>query len=414
MNANPRLHHLTVDSKFGQSNQASRFLLLYALAAAGGSAAYVPFLTILLPMQVSELAGREDIEWLAYLTFAGAIAASLGNIFFGWLSDITGHRRSWIFAGFAGSSALLVCFAWTEDLYALILLIIAWQLALNMMLAPLMAWAGDTVPHQQKGYLGGLLAFAPAFGAFSAMVVTVPGLAGAEDRLWIVVAMVGASILPVLLIGNPVKMPELHPQNGAGEGGNSGVNGLDPTVIRMWLARLLIQIAEAALFAYLYFWFQSVDPSMDDARTAQVLTVALVLAIPVTLVVGRWSDRREQPILPLPISAAIAGLGLLAMALSGSLLLAIAGYLLCKLSLSVFLSLHAGQTLRILPRSNRRGHDLGLFNLTNTVPSLVMPWLVFVLVPIAGFPALMVLLAVLSFAACALLIGVRPAGGSNV
>ena len=47
----------------------------------------------------------------------------------------------------------------------------------------------------------------------------------------------------------------------------------------------------------------------------------------------------------------------------------------------------------ILPRPDRRGRDLGLFNLANTVPSLVMPWLAMALVPMFGFPALFLLLA---------------------
>ena len=76
--------------------QSYRFLLLYALAAAGGAIAYVPFLTILFPMRLRVLAGAEDVQWLAYATFAGAIAASIGNIMFGWLSDITVHRRAWV------------------------------------------------------------------------------------------------------------------------------------------------------------------------------------------------------------------------------------------------------------------------------------------------------------------------------
>lgn len=36
-----------------------RFVLLYALAWAGGTIAYTPLLTILLPVRVAELAGRQ-------------------------------------------------------------------------------------------------------------------------------------------------------------------------------------------------------------------------------------------------------------------------------------------------------------------------------------------------------------------
>lgn len=76
--------------------QSHRFLWLYALAVAGGAVSYVPFLTLLLPVRVTDLAGSETITYLAYIAFAGAIAASIANIAFGWASDRTGTRVPWI------------------------------------------------------------------------------------------------------------------------------------------------------------------------------------------------------------------------------------------------------------------------------------------------------------------------------
>ena len=90
--------------------QSRRFLWLYALASAGGSIAYVPFLTILLPMRVTAMAGTDDVAWLAYATFFGAIAASLSGIAFGWASDATRRRVPWIAGGLLLSSLLLGSF----------------------------------------------------------------------------------------------------------------------------------------------------------------------------------------------------------------------------------------------------------------------------------------------------------------
>ena len=87
------------------------------------------------------------------------------------------------------------------------------------------------------------------------------------------------------------------------------------------------------------------------------------------------------------------------MALAPDKLGAMLAYGLFGLSSAMFLALHSAQTLRILPQPDRRARDLGLFNLANTAPSLVMPWLTMALVPWAGFPALFGLLAVLSLAA---------------
>lgn len=377
---------------------ATRFVLLYALAWAGGVIGYTPLLTILLPVQVDGLAGRAaGVDWLAWIALAGALAASLGGILFGWLSDITGNRRGWIGAGLVLSSLLLVAVGRMESLAALIGTIVAWQLALNMMLGPLSAWAGDMVPDRAKGLLGGMMAFAPALGALSGIVVTQPGLGTETVRLELVAAMVIACVLPVLLVRPPLPV--------------EADQGMAPAplpvrqarALRMWLARLCVQVAEATLFAYLFFWLTGLDGSVTDHHTARLFGAIMVLSAPLALLAGRWSDRRDRPIAPLRACAGISALGLLAMALAPGLHAAMLAYGLFGVTSAVFLALHSAQTLRILPRTDRRGRDLGLFNLANTVPSLVMPWLAMVLVPLSGFPGLFVLLAVLAAAAALLL-----------
>ena len=85
------------------------------------------------------------------------------------------------------------------------------------------------------------------------------------------------------------------------------------------------------------------------------------------------------------------------------------GYGLFGFASSIFLALHSAQTLRVLPRPQHRGRDLGFFNLTNTVPSLVMPGLTLAMVPLFGFSGLFALLALLAALAALLLATVaRP------
>ena len=376
------------------SPQSTRFLLLYALAWAGGSIAYVPFLSILLPVRVSVLAGPgAEVAWLAYIAFAGAIAASIGNIGFGYLSDITRNRRAWIASGLILSCGLLFAMRWASDLPLLIGLIVGWQLALNMMLAPLAAWAGDCVPNRQKGLLGGLMAFAPALGALSGALVTLPDFASTDSRLVLVGSIVAACILPVLVFGTPARIaePETPVRSASGETERDLRPVERSAVLRMWFARLAVQLPEAALFSYLYFWFRSIDPAVGDNRTAQVFSAVLFVAAPIALIAGRWSDRKDRPLVPLVVCAAISAAGLIGMAVAETLPAAIGAYAIFGIAVSIFLAHHSAQTLRVLPRPDRRGRDLGLFNLTNTMPSLIMPWFTLALVPSFGFSGLFLL-----------------------
>lgn len=385
-----------------RQGQAPRFLYLYALAVAGGAIAYVPFLTIVLPLHVARFGAQQVLGVLAYAAFAGAIAASLANIGFGWLSDRSGTRPPWIAAGLVLSCLLLNAMPLARNPAELTALIVAWQVSLNMMLAPLSAWGGDCVPDSQKGTLGGLLALAPALGAMSGALVTLPGIEGTALRLAMIAALVLAMVAPVLLAGPPRPMPQLMAPLAAWHGQTDQAADAHP-VIRMWLARLLVQIAEASLFAFLLLWFRSLDRQFHEGEMARIFTAVLAVAAIAALVVGRWSDRTRRPLAPLVAAAAMAGAGLVIMALAADRAGAIGGYVVFGVASSVFLSLHSSQTLRVLPAPQHRGRDLGLFNLTNTVPSLIMPWLTLALVPHYGFDALFLLLATLAGLACVLL-----------
>lgn len=386
-----------------QPRQPLRFLVLYALAWAGGSIAYVPFLTILLPVRIAALVpGEQAIVWLSAIAFCGAISASLGHILFGWLSDVTGMRRPWAALGLALSCVLLLIMPWAHSLRDILVIVVFWQLGLNMMLAPLAAWGADCVPDGQKGLLGGLLAFAPGLGALTGALVTIPGFASADGRLTLVALVVAAAVLPALLLGSRA-VARAVPAQDVPEPAQQHTR--KSAALRMWAARLLVQVAEAALFSFLYLWLRSIDPTVQDHLAARVFSMVLVLSAPAALLAGRWADQREHPFLPLVVCTLIAPIGLVGMALAQSVAIGIASYAVFGFSTSIFLALHSAQTLRTLPDSNRRGRDLGLFNLTNTMPSLVMPWFTLALVPWFGFSGLFLLFAALALLAALLLRG---------
>lgn len=382
-----------ISDQTGEERQPLWFLIALALAAAGGAVAYVPFLTVLLPLKVNELAAATNIEALSYITFAGAIFASLANIGFGWVSDRWGGRRSWIALGLMLSCLLLVAMGEARSIGGLIVLVIAWQLALNMMLAPLAAWAGDCVPDTQKGLLGGLFALAPALGALAGTLVTFPGLVEGTRRLWLVSGLVALLVSPALFLGSGRQMEKLMRPVEGPVPTELGSFKSRPAIIRMWSARLLVQIAEAALFAFLLFWLRSLSPQIGENSVANLFSAVLCVAVPIALFAGKWSDTARRPMLPLAICAGLSALGLLVMSLAQDVQTAIAGYAFFGLASMTFLSLHNGQTLRVLPKPQNRGRDMGLFNLTNTVPSLIIPWMTLAMVPTFGFSGLFLALA---------------------
>ncbi len=382
--------------------QPGWFLALFALAAAGGAVAFVPLLTVLLPQRIADLQGSEDVAALAQVTFLGAMMASLANIAVGALSDRSRTRRPWIVAGLIFSNFWLLQIGNASSISEIVLLVMLWQVALNLMLAPLMAWAGDCFPDAQKGMLGGALALAPALGAVAGSLVTYVGLVDPGARLWVVAGLVSALVLPAVVFGGGRVRAELIAPAFIERTARPRCGGV---VARMWTARLLVQVAEGGMFAFLLYWLRSIAPGFPENAAANVFSIVLISAVPLSLWLGRWIDAHARPVRPLAGSAVLCAGGMLIMATAQTLVQAITGYVLFGLSAAIFLSLHASHTLRVLPAPQHRGRDLGLFNLTNTVPGMVMPWLTVLLVPQFGYGALFVLFAGLSLASAGLLAG---------
>ncbi len=382
--------------------QPGWFLALFALAAAGGAVAYVPLLTVLLPQRIAELQGGEDVAALAQVTFLGAVMASIANIAVGWLSDRSRVRRPWILAGLVASNALLLAVGEARSVAEIVVLVMVWQIALNLMLSPLMAWAGDCFPDEQKGVLGGALALSPALGALAGSLVTYAGLVPPGARLALVAVLVSALVLPAVVMGRGrVRAALVAPVTAT----PAPRRLRERIVARMWAARLLVQVAEGGMFAFLLYWLRSIAPGYPENGAANIFSLVLVGAVPLSLWLGRWSDRHARPLAPLIGAALLCACGMLVMAAAASLTAAIAGYVIFGLAAAVFLALHSGQTLRVLPAPQHRARDLGFFNLTNTVPGMVMPWLTVLLVPQFGYDALFVLFAALAMLSAALLTG---------
>jgi hypothetical protein len=57
----------------------------------------------------------------------------------------------------------------------------------------------------------------------------------------------------------------------------------------------LVQIAEAALFAFLLLWFRSIDPSFAENMVARIFAAVLGGAVLLALWFGDWSDRHKSP-----------------------------------------------------------------------------------------------------------------------
>ncbi|WP_206241330.1 MFS transporter [Novosphingobium terrae] len=354
-----------------------RFLLAFALAYAGGVLSYMPLLGFLLPERIEAMAHQGRIEALSTVLVAGAVVASLSNIVAGMLSDravAAGRsRRGWIGIGLAGT-ALAYGWVWAAHGAAeLLLAVCAVQAAINFVLAPLLAMLADEVPDAQKGLASGLTTVAqPLSMGLSAALVALELHSEALAYLALTLLITGM-VLP--LLATQARLLPTAPATG------QMLQQPLQQQIWLWIARFLPQTAMNVLSYYLIYYFEEVSHGLPASALVQQVSIlsaiATTLAVPLSVFAGHWARQQSRRRLLAQIAVLAAAAGLLVMRLGydwhwgwqGAAL----GYGLFAVGTHVFLAMHAALLVQALPSPRHRGRDMGLQNLSNTVPSLVGP-----------------------------------------
>lgn len=385
------------DRRFSVRRAARSPLLIPVLGAlgyAGCVVAYLPLLTLFLPLRIEQLAGEARFGVLATAMIAGAAIASVSGIAFGWLSDRSlergGGRRRWIAAGLVATVASYWGIVAAPTPETLILAVMVFQVAVNLALAPLVALLAEESLDQHKGLMSGLLAGAQPLGAAIGAVLAQWTGSALGLRMALIAIVVVACLLPLLATAARPAVSVEAPRAAAASS----------DLVIASLSRLLVQIAGNVLFAYLFFFMEQFAPPSAHGdvlpRVGALIFFANVVPLPIAVVLGRWSDRigLRKPFL---IGAIVLdAVGLAMMACASDWRLAAFGFCLYSIGWIVFLTLQLGFVMQLLPNPRRRGRDLGLINLANTAPVLIGPALAWWLATPRDFSTLFLTLAVVS------------------
>ncbi|MBO9711564.1 MFS transporter [Sphingomonas sp.] len=386
--------------------RVTRLLLANGFANAGGVIAFLPLLSLLLPVKIEAMAGDARLDVLTAAVIVGAIAASGSNILFGWLSDVAlarGHgRRTWLGAGLAATALSYAGVAAATTPAAIVAAIACFQVAVNALLAPMFAIMADEIPDAHKRTAGGLLAIGHPLGA--AMSTVLVGLSVAEEgRLAVIAGVVALFVVPLLFVRGA--MAEPAPESSAQR------QLLRGDLVIAWTSRLLVQAASAMLSYYLVYYFESIAPGTAPHVVAQrvgtILTISLFIPLPIAILLGRWSDRARRGKPFLLGSALVAAAGLVAMALARDWVGGAAAFALYSIGAQVFLSIQIGFAMQLLPDARHRGRDLGLMNLTNTLPQFLGPGMAWLLATPHDFDGALLALAGFTGVGAVMILAVR-------
>ncbi len=364
-----------------------RFGWLYATANLGAFVCFIPLIGLLLPQKAMLLSPAGNIALLSWILLGGAVVASVANIVAGWISDRTLQRHAsrlpMIGIGLAATVASLAALAAAQTPGGLFAAYLLFQLCFNLLFAPFNALTTDHIPDAMKGRMFGLLSLALPLSQLAIVAIVALGIEAGPAAFALVAAIAVTTILPLLLFGRTAAGPPLPVSSEAVDRPPAAPPWVLPTgdFARAWTGRLLIQCAAVAASSYLLVHLVAVagrDSLGASAETwlGRLSVIALLAGLAVGVTIGRWSDRiaRRRPFLW--ASALLVSIGCALLAIAGNWWVLVAGYALFATGLTGFLTIDGAVIAQIVGRSGQRAARLGIMNLTNTLPALLIPGLV--------------------------------------
>jgi MFS family permease len=388
--------------------------LLLSLANLVVWLAIFPTYQILLPAQIGVFDSSNKVNVLALISFAGGVAAILGNLLAGALSDLTtsrfGRRRPWVLAGAAGSVIALTLLANAPGVLVLGIALVLFQFFINVDIASLAALVPDQVPVRQRAIASAFVGLALPLGTLIGLTLVAQVTKSAQASYYTLAAILLLVLAVFVLIVRDTPLPKqalpafslktflksywLNPRR-------------YPDFGYTWIARACVIFGYYTAIAYLFYFLQDViryDRLFPGQTVAQgvatfqgLATLVLIIA---TISSGIVSDRlQRRKVFVIGASGMMAvALAILAFASSWPAVLVAAALL--GIGFGVFLSGDLALQTQVLPNNRDRGKDLGLLNTANLLPQLVVP-----IVASVVLSALHTYTALFLVAACAVSLG---------
>ena len=317
---------------------------------------------------------------MSVLLLIGAVVASLANVLGGAVGDLwlkrTGSRRGLIAIGLAGVIASYAGFAVAGSVAALLLALVTFQVAFNLLYAPLGALLADFIDDADKGFTAGLSGMALPLATFSIPLFAMTMRAGYPFAFATLGLVVVLTITPLLVFWPRLPMVRRIATLTAS---SKTPRTVWPDFIWAWNGRLLIQCGGATMVGYLYFFLRYLvmprGASVDTiAAYLSVLAITAALAgLGTGIVAGRLSDKFRMRRASLVAGSVVVAAGLATLALGPPFPVVVVAYAAFSAGLAGFLAIDSALVAQLLSGHPKRGLALGVMNLSNTLPAIGIP-----------------------------------------
>ncbi|HET9419705.1 MAG TPA: MFS transporter [Nocardioides sp.] len=360
------------------------FVTLYALSFMSTCLVLIAPLLVTLSLKVNSLVGIDSAPHsLSLVTGVGALAAMVGNPFFGRLSDRTssrlGMRRPWMVIGLLGGTlgVLVVAVAPTIPV-----VLVGWCLAqvfFNALLAAHVAVLPDQVPTAQRGTVSGVLGVCLPIASVSGTYV-VQLFTGNQVAMFLAPCAIGGVfilVFAVTLKDRRLAREDRPPWSWRELVGSFYVDPRRaPDFGWAFASRFLFVLAYAFLITYqAYYLLEKIGTAEDDVPQQIFLGTLVQSAVVVTasLVGGRLSDRSGRRKAFVLLASTIYGLALFFVAVASGFDGFLVGMAISGLGFGMYIAVDLALVADVLPDPANAAKDLGVFNIAGALPFSVAP-----------------------------------------
>jgi MFS family permease len=363
------------------------FIGAFTLAQIGAYVSFMPLFQVLMPLKAEAIDPANKAVVLSQVAILGAVVASLANLLAGAISDRTtsrfGRRRPWMVVGALSTVASYFLIMMAQNVVQLMVAIVGFQVAFNLMFSALLAVLPDRVPDAQKGRVAAFLSLGHPIGAMAG-VVLVGGLLVNEASRYVAIGVVLLAAIAPFALGlndRPLSPGERPPFRWRAFLAGFWINPrAHPDFALAWVSRFMVLIAITLTQCYMLFYLQDALHYSDlfpgrraEQGMALLTTVATVANVSCGMLGGMLSDRLKRRKLFAAGAAMTLAMAMIIFSLVPSWPVVLVGFVIFGCAVGCYYAVDIALVSQVLPSQNDAGKDLGVINLANTLPQAMAP-----------------------------------------
>ncbi len=338
---------------------------------------YIPLFGLFLPVRVAQVSDMPLIDQAA-IVLVGSIVASVAGVMAGRICDAvfarTGSRNPVLWAGLATIGGSYALFSSTGTIMGLLIAVTVLQIGINLVLAGLNALFAEHVAPQDKAQLASMVNLCLPVANLGLALLGGGAAGDMSLRLFAIGGMTLALSLPLLTWRGGGTQQAVDSASRPTHWLFAATPAM-PIWVAVFAARFFVQLSAALLLTFVQPYLAAALP--DAAAVTQTILYMVILAaiisLPTALGAARLAAWRVNPLTLLQAAAIVLAIAMATLTLAPSTAAITISYAAFMAALVTYLAIDTAVIAQWLAHSPIVATRLGVMNLANTLPGIIIP-----------------------------------------